>query len=73
MENAKETARRYLPDAIDFLAAVAFVNDTPASLHTRVIAAKEIIAVAAVIPQGVPMISSLSQREGGENGHEPAA
>jgi hypothetical protein len=43
-------ARRYLPDATRFLAAVAFGKDTEAGLHTRMIAAKAIIDVAGVIP-----------------------
>jgi hypothetical protein len=63
MENAKELARRYLPNAVELLAAVAFGDDNPASLHSRVIAAKEIITVAEILPQGISMFSHLSRRD----------
>jgi hypothetical protein len=71
MERAKETARKYLPNSVDFLAAAAFADDSPASLHSRIIAVKEIIAVAAVIPQGIT--ASLPHRESGENGDAAGA
>jgi hypothetical protein len=73
MERAKETARKYLPNSVDFLAAAAFADDSPASLHSRMIAVKEIIAVAAVLPQGIPAFSSLPHRESGENGDATGA
>ena len=54
VERARVKARRYLPDAVDFLAAIAFVQDSEAALHTRMLAAKEIVSIAGAIPQATP-------------------
>ena len=54
MENTRAMARRYLPDAIRLLAGVAFAPDSEAALYTRVLCAKEIVAIAGVIPQATP-------------------
>jgi hypothetical protein len=54
MEIARDMARRYLPDAVHFLAGLALAPDSEAPLHTRMMAAKEIISVAGVIPQAAP-------------------
>ena len=54
MENTRALARRYLPDAIRLLAGVAFGPDREAALYTRVLCAKEIVALAGAIPQATP-------------------
>ena len=46
----RELARRYLPDAVRLLAGIAFASDSEAALHTKMLAAKQIIEVAAVVP-----------------------
>ena len=54
MENTRALARRYLPDAVRLLAGIAFAPDSEAVLHTRMLCAKEIVAIAGVIPQATP-------------------
>ncbi len=54
MERARALARRYLPDAARLLAGIAFAPDSEAALHTRMLCAKEIVAIAGVIPQATP-------------------
>ena len=70
MEGARERARRYLPDAVDFLASIAFARDSEAALHTRMLAAKEIVSIAGVIPQATPALPNVSppQREAAGDG-----
>jgi hypothetical protein len=54
VERARAKARRYLPDAVDFLAAIAFAPDSEAALHTRMLAAKEVVSIAGGVPQLSP-------------------
>jgi hypothetical protein len=54
MERARALARRYLFDAVRLLAGIAFAPDSEAALHTRMLCAKEIVAIAGVIPQATP-------------------
>jgi hypothetical protein len=54
MERTRALARRYLPDAVRLLAAIAFAPDSEAALHTKMLCAKEIVAMAGVIPQATP-------------------
>jgi hypothetical protein len=54
MERARAMARRYLPDAVQLLSGMAFGPDSEAALHTRMLCAKEIVAIAGVIPQTTP-------------------
>ena len=54
MKDTRTLARRYLPDAIRLLAGVAFGPDSEAALYTRVLCAKEIVAIAGAIPQATP-------------------
>jgi hypothetical protein len=68
MKDAKEAARRYLPNAVNFLASAGFADDSPASLHSRIIAVKELIGLAAVTPQGIPGFPPFPQRENSEDG-----
>ena len=49
MERARALARRYLPDAARLLAGIAFAPDSEAALHTTMLCAKEIVAIAGVI------------------------
>jgi hypothetical protein len=53
MEVAREMARRYLPDAVSFLAGLAFAPDSEAPLHTKMLATKELVSIAGV-PQPTP-------------------
>jgi hypothetical protein len=54
MDGARELARRYLPDAVRLLAGIALAPDSEAPLHSRMLAAKELVAIAGVIPQATP-------------------
>jgi hypothetical protein len=56
MEGARELARRYLPDAVRFLAGIALAPDSEAPLHSRMLAAKELVAIAGAIPQATPSL-----------------
>ena len=68
MERARALARRYLPDAARLLAGIAFAPDSEAALHTRMLCAKEIVAIAGVIPQATP---ALPPYEGAGDSSEP--
>ena len=50
LSETRALARRYLPDAVRLLAGIAFSPDSEAALHTKMLAAKQIIEVAAVVP-----------------------
>jgi hypothetical protein len=54
MELAREEARRYLPNTVPMLAAIAFSPDSEAGLHTRQLCTKQIADIAGVIPQATP-------------------
>ena len=54
MEGTRTLARCYLPDAVCLLAGIAFAPDSEAALHTKMLCAKEIVAIAGVIPQATP-------------------
>ena len=54
MERTRALARRYLPDVVRLLAGIAFAPDSEAALHTKMLCAKEIVAIAGVIPQATP-------------------
>jgi hypothetical protein len=68
MERARALARRYLPDAAHLLAGIAFAPDSEAALHTRMLCAKEIVAIAGVIP---PATLSPPPYEAASNSSEP--
>jgi hypothetical protein len=59
MEEAREMARRYMPNAVSFLASVAFAPDSEAPLHTRMLATKELVSIAG-IPQPTPAVPAPS-------------
>lgn len=44
MESTRATARRYLPNCVHLLAGIALAPDSEAPLHTKYLAAKEIVA-----------------------------
>ena len=62
MEATRTLARQYLPDAVKFLAALAFGKDSEAPLHSRLLAAKAIIDVAGVVQ---PTPTAPSSSDGG--------
>jgi hypothetical protein len=64
MTEARSLAKRYMTDAVRLLAGVAFSPDSQAALHTRVLAAKQLIEVAGIVPP-VPAAPSY---EGPGNG-----
>ena len=70
MESTRAAARRYLPDAMRLFAGIAFASDSEAALHTKYLAAKEIVAIAGVIPQATPAPPPPPHDEGG--GGEPS-
>lgn len=59
MAEAQRRARQYLPDVVDVLAAIALSGDSECGLHTRLLAAKELHAVAFGMPQAVPVMPRL--------------
>jgi hypothetical protein len=61
---ARTLAKRYMVDAVQLLAGVAFSPDSEAALHTRVLAAKQIVEIAGVVPP-TPVAPSY---EGAGNG-----
>lgn len=65
MEQARALARRYLPDEVKFLAALAFGRDTEASLHSRFLAANLLATIAGVIPQATPSPPQLNDAGNG--------
>ena len=69
MESTRALARRYLPDAIRLLAGVAFGPDSEAALYTRVLCAKEIVALAGAIPQATPTPPQPHDEDGGSGKH----
>jgi hypothetical protein len=50
-DRARNLARRYLPNSVDLLAGVAFAQDSRAKLHTRVLATRQLLEIAEVVPQ----------------------
>jgi hypothetical protein len=69
MKVAREMARRYLPDAVVFLAGLAFAPDSAAPLHTKMMAAKELVSIAGV-PQPTPAAPAPAQFEDGRGGND---
>ena len=64
MMEARLLAKRYMSDAVRLLAGIAFAPDSEAPLHTRMLAAKQLIEVAGVVPP-TPVAPSY---EGSSNG-----
>jgi hypothetical protein len=65
MESTRALARRYLPDAVRLFAGIAFSSDSEAALHTKMLCAKEIVAIAGVIPQATPTPPQPHDEDGG--------
>jgi hypothetical protein len=53
--------RCYLPDAVRLLASIAFAHESEAALHTKMLCAKEIVALAGVIPQATQTPPSYTE------------
>jgi hypothetical protein len=52
----REKARRYLPDLVDLLAAIALSPSSEAPLHSKMMSAKHIMDIAGAIPQPIPTL-----------------
>jgi hypothetical protein len=65
VQEARETARRYLPNGVRLWAAVAFGQDSEASLWTRVQCARLLAQMAGALPQAVPEAPGLHDEDGG--------
>jgi hypothetical protein len=65
VEDGRTLARRYLVDTVRLLAAVALAKDSEAPLHTRLVAGKEIVAIAG-IPQSTPSLPPLPSLDGSD-------
>jgi hypothetical protein len=65
MENAREKARRYLPDWVDTCAAIALSPDSDCGLHTRYLCGHELSSIAGAIPQPLPSLPLHSSANGG--------
>jgi hypothetical protein len=68
IESTRATARRYLPNALQLFASIAFSTDAEASLFTRLNAAREVVALAGVLPPTTPTPPPLPY---GSDGREP--
>jgi len=51
---ARERARCYLPDLVDLMAGIALAPSAEASLHTRLLAGREVRELAFGLPPAVP-------------------
>jgi hypothetical protein len=69
MESTRALARCYLPDAVRLFAGIAFASDSEAALHTKMLCAKEIVAIAGVIPQATPTPPRQHDEDGGGGKH----
>jgi hypothetical protein len=69
MESTRALARCYLPDAVRLFAGIAFASDSEAALHTKMLCAKEIVAIAGVIPQATPTAPQPHDEDGGGGKH----
>jgi len=54
MTCARERARRFLPNALDLLAGLAFGASSEAGLYTRLLCVRSIMEIAGVIPATPP-------------------
>jgi hypothetical protein len=70
MTQARETARRFLQNAVLLWAGVAFAPESEASPWVKVQCARLLAEVAGAIPQAVPA-APQPRDEGADNG-EPA-
>jgi hypothetical protein len=72
MEGARELARSYLIDAVRLLAAIGLAPESEAALHTRMMAAKELVSIVPAAPAPAPAPAPLLQG-GAEDRREPDA
>ena len=52
----REKARRFLPDCVDLLAAIALSPSSEAPLHSKMMSAMRITDIAGAIPQPTPTL-----------------
>jgi len=71
MEQGRELARRYVPDNVLLYASIAHSPESEASLHTKMLSARQIDAIAGVIPQVTPAPPQQRHEEAGD-GSGPA-
>ena len=69
MESTRALARCYLPDAVRLFAGIAFASDSEAALHTKMLCAKEIVAIAGAIPQAAPAAPQPHDEDGSGGKH----
>lgn len=53
---ARERARRYLPDLVELMASIALAPEAEVSLHTRLLAGREVRELALGMPPAVPVL-----------------
>lgn len=51
---ARERARRYLPDLLGLMVSIALAPEAEVSLHTRLLAGREVRELAFGLPPAVP-------------------
>lgn len=56
IEEARALARRYLPNTVMFLAAVALDPKSEAPLHSRILSAKTLVDLAGALPAATPVL-----------------
>jgi hypothetical protein len=71
IESTRAMARRYLLDALNLFAAIAFARDSEASLFTKMHAAREVVALAGVLPPTTPQLPPPSH-EAVSDGGDPS-
>jgi hypothetical protein len=69
VEKARVLARRFLPDAVNLLAAIALGGGESAA-HTKLLACKQLVEIAGLVPPAIPA-PPQPQAEGGDSG-EPS-
>jgi hypothetical protein len=67
-ESGRALARRYLVNVVRLNAGIAFAPESEAPLHTKYLAAKEIVTIAGVIPQAVPAPLRPHDEDGDSDG-----
>jgi len=66
VDQARVLARRFLPDAVNLLAAIALGGGESAP-HTKLLACKQLVEIAGLVPPAIPA-TPQPQGEGGDSG-----
>ena len=53
VDQARVLARRFLPDAVNLLAAIA-LGGGEAAAHTKLLACKQLVEIAGLVPPAIP-------------------